>query len=64
MPDKIQSYKDEAGEWRWKRTAPNNEEVGASTEGYINLSDCMANATRINGMGENVEYLPPENSAE
>lgn len=42
-------YKDNAGEWRWRRTAANGNVVGASTEGYVNKSDCIANARR-NGM--------------
>ncbi len=36
-------------DWRWRRTAPNGNIVGASTEGYVNKSDCIANAKR-NGM--------------
>ena len=53
--DDLSYYTDENGEWRWKRTAPNNEEVGASTEGYKNYGDCVENAVRINGEpnGEN-----------
>ncbi len=47
--DKWEIYKDGAGEWRWRRTAPNGNIVGASTEGYKNKSDCIANAQR-NGM--------------
>ncbi len=34
---------------RWRRTARNGKIVGASTEGYSNRSDCLANARR-NGM--------------
>lgn len=41
--------KDSAGEWRWTRTARNGNIVGASSEGYVNKSDCIANADR-NGM--------------
>lgn len=26
--------------WRWRRTAPNGEIVGASTQGYANKNDC------------------------
>jgi uncharacterized protein YegP (UPF0339 family) len=44
--DNLEVYKDKAGEWRWKRIAPNNREVGASTEGYKNRRDCEANAKR------------------
>lgn len=47
--DKWEIYKDGAGEWRWRRAAPNGNIVGASSEGYKNKSDCIANAQR-NGM--------------
>jgi uncharacterized protein YegP (UPF0339 family) len=43
--DKWEIYKDNAGEWRWRRTASNGNIVGAATEGYVNI----ANANR-NGM--------------
>jgi uncharacterized protein YegP (UPF0339 family) len=42
-------YKDASAEWRWRRTAPNGNVVGASTEGYKNKSECISNARR-NGM--------------
>lgn len=32
--------------WRWRRIAPNGRIVGASTEGYANISDCQDNARR------------------
>jgi uncharacterized protein YegP (UPF0339 family) len=35
--------------WRWQRTAANDRIVGASTEAYVNRSDCISNAQR-NGM--------------
>ena len=44
--DKWEIYKDNAGHWRWRRTASNGNIVGASTEGYVNKSDCIANAKR------------------
>ncbi len=46
MNDKWEFYKDKADEWRWRRTASNGQIVGASTEGYVNKSDCEANARR------------------
>ena len=52
MADKWEFYKNAAGEWRWIRTAPNNEIVGASTEGYHNKSDCEANARRLCWLGD------------
>ena len=47
--DKWEIYKDNAGEWRWRRKARNGETVGSSSEGYVNKADCIANARR-NGM--------------
>ena len=44
--DKWEFYKDKKGEWRWKRTAGNGEQVGAAHEGYKNRVDCVANAMR------------------
>ena len=44
--DTIVIYTDNAGEWRWTRTATNGNIVGASTEGYKNKSDCVDNANR------------------
>lgn len=35
--------------WRWRHKASNGLTVGASTQGYSNKSDCIANA-RANGM--------------
>jgi uncharacterized protein YegP (UPF0339 family) len=56
--DIMESCKDKNGDtweiyksdgWRWRRTAPNTNIVGASAEAYVNKSDCIANAQR-NGM--------------
>lgn len=44
--DKWEVYKDASDKWRWRRTASNGKIVGASTEGYSNKSDCIANAKR------------------
>jgi uncharacterized protein YegP (UPF0339 family) len=44
--DKWEVYKDNSGEWRWRRVAPNGNIVGASTQGYVNRSDCEDNARR------------------
>jgi uncharacterized protein YegP (UPF0339 family) len=52
MKDKWIIYKVKNNEWRWKRTAPNGNIVGASTESYKNKTDCIANAKR-NGYEEN-----------
>ena len=47
--DTWEIYKDRADQWRWRRTARNGENVGASSEGYVNKADCISNAVR-NGM--------------
>jgi uncharacterized protein YegP (UPF0339 family) len=39
-------YQDTTGQWRWNRTAPNGKIVAASSEGYRNKADCVANARR------------------
>ena len=44
--DTIVICTDNAGEYRWTRTATNGNIVGASTEGYKNKSDCKNNANR------------------
>ena len=46
MKDRWEFYKDAKGEWRWRRIAGNNRIVGASSEGYKNRKDCVANASR------------------
>lgn len=33
-------YRDDSGEWRWRRIAPNNRVVADSGEGYKNKGDC------------------------
>ena len=47
--DKWDIDKDPKNDWRWRRTARNGVIVGASTEGYVNKTDCISNARR-NGM--------------
>ena len=48
--DKWEFYKDAEHKWRWRRTSPNGNIVGASTEGYTNKAACEGNARR-NGYG-------------
>lgn len=38
-------YQDAAHEWRWRRKS-GGRIIGASTEGYKNRADCVANARR------------------
>lgn len=44
--DKWEFYQDAKKEWRWRRVAPNGRIVGASSQGYVNKSDCIENARR------------------
>lgn len=44
--DKWEFYQDSSKLWRWRRTASNGRIVGASTQGYVNKSDCIDNAKR------------------
>jgi uncharacterized protein YegP (UPF0339 family) len=44
--DKWEFYTDASGEWRWRRTAPNGNIVGASSEGYVGKAHCKENAVR------------------
>ncbi|MCF7824943.1 MAG: OmpA family protein [Candidatus Marinimicrobia bacterium] len=46
MNDKWEFYKDNQDQWRWRRTSPNGNIVGAATEGYVNKGDCEGNARR------------------
>jgi uncharacterized protein YegP (UPF0339 family) len=47
--DRIEVYRDAAGEWRWKRTDPQGRRIGAATEGYEHRADAIANLQRVNG---------------
>jgi uncharacterized protein YegP (UPF0339 family) len=38
---KFQLYVDNAGEYRWRLRADNNETVADSAEGYVNKADCV-----------------------
>jgi len=50
--DRWEIYVDPNSHWRWRRFAPNNVQVGASTEGYWNRDDCVRNARRSGYAGE------------
>ncbi len=45
--DTTEIYKDKAGEFRWRRKSVNDKIVGASTEGYKNRAECLANLKRM-----------------
>ena len=55
LNDKWEFYKDVGHKWRWRRTTPNGNIVGTSTEGYVNKVDCEANASH-NGWDGNLIF--------
>jgi len=55
MSDLWEVYKDAEEHWRWRRTAPNGNIVGASSQGYTNKADCEGNARRNGWDEENSE---------
>lgn len=44
--DRWEFYQEGNGDWRWRRIALNGRIVAASTEGYRNRADAVANARR------------------
>jgi len=44
--DKWEIYTDKSGGHRWRRTATNGNQVGASSESYSSKADCESNAKR------------------
>lgn len=59
MNDKWEVYKDADNQWRWRRTAPNGNIIGASTQGYVNKADCEGNARR-NGWSDDLAIQEKE----
>lgn len=49
MKDRIHVYVDAAGEYRWKRVAPNGKTVADSGEGYIERDSAVEAAHREAG---------------
>lgn len=41
---KCEIYKGNDGKWWWRAKAANGKIVAASSQGYVNKSDCEANA--------------------
>jgi uncharacterized protein YegP (UPF0339 family) len=48
-PDRTEIYQDHAGEWRWRRKAPNGEIIADSNESYTRKDDCEQAAERVFG---------------
>jgi len=45
--DRHEIYKDNRGEWRWRRVAPNNQIVAVSGEGYKSQKFCVQMVRRM-----------------
>lgn len=46
---RIQFYKTQAGEWRWRMRAPNGRVVAAASEAYKKRMGAVENATVVTG---------------
>jgi len=52
--DKVTVYQDQAGEWRWRRTAGNGETIADSGEGYVDRENAMSMARRVNPLVDEI----------
>ena len=46
--DKVEIYKDDKGEFRWRRKSPNGEPVSSSGEGYVSHEYIKGRAAQLN----------------
>lgn len=53
--DRMLVYRDRAGRWRWRRTAPNGEVIGASHQGYATAHLAHENIERTQLGGYDLE---------
>ncbi len=53
---RVEVYKDEAGEYRWRSIASNGKQVSESGEGYKNRSYAKRQAATLNA-GARVEFI-------
>ena len=45
--DKLENYRGKRGKWRWRMKDPQGRIIGASTQGYVNKKDMLANRKRV-----------------
>ncbi len=45
----IEFYQDKRGKWRWRITSTNKRIIGASSQGFVNRSDCIVNLELVQG---------------
>ena len=56
-PDLVMVFRDQAGDYRWRRSAPNGRILASSSEGYRNREECVRMAYRVNGpAGDRLVY--------
>lgn len=48
IPDIVEVYVDEAGDYRWHRRSPNNKDLSESGEGYRRPIDCLRMLHHVN----------------
>lgn len=46
--DVVEVYKDDEGQWRWRRIAPNGEKVSGSEEGFEHRQHAIESAEKYN----------------
>lgn len=49
---KWEFYQDKAAKFRWRRIASNGNVIGASSQGYVTLKDCVHNASIFSYAGD------------
>jgi uncharacterized protein YegP (UPF0339 family) len=54
---KVELYRDEAGEWRWRRRASNGQVVSVSGEGYVDRTHAREMAAQLN---PDIEIVEPQ----
>jgi uncharacterized protein YegP (UPF0339 family) len=57
VADRVEVYRDFAGEWRWRRKNPNGNIVSDSGEGYVRKSDAIGAAHAVNVDVEDFQIL-------
>lgn len=60
--EKVRLFKDAAGEWRFTAVAGNGEPV-ATSEGYVDKRDALAEAAKLFPGAEVEDVLSPEEAA-
>lgn len=57
-PMRIEVYKDELSEWRWRLKSSNGKIIATSSEGYKRRSSCTKMAEKISGSRFELAAIP------